>query len=59
MITSFPSSSYSIDFLVARIFENELNNYLKNLPEDQIDEEVITVIEYLEKRISHIKKNLK
>lgn len=57
-VSTYPSVSYSIDFLIAQIFEVELNNYLRSRPIDQLDNEVLVVIEYLEKRVAEIRKRL-
>ena len=46
--------NYSVDYQRKAAFVDELNNCLKTLPLDQVTEEILMVIEYLEKRIKEI-----
>ena len=48
--------NYSIDFVKKAAFVDELNNVLKIMPIEEIDQKILTIIEYLEERIDEIDK---
>lgn len=51
--------NYSVDMLKKSAFQDELTNILELLPEEQVDQETLNVIEYLKRRIKEIDKNTK
>jgi len=51
--------SYSRDMMKKYAFIDELNNYLRILPIEEIDEKKIIIIEYLENKIKEIDKRNK
>jgi hypothetical protein len=52
-------NNYSVDMLKKYAFLDELNNFLKLKPVDQIDKDTQSVIEYLENRVKEIEKKYK
>lgn len=53
------TSNYSVDMIKKASFVDELNNTLRVLPTDKLDEAKTSVIQYLESRIAEIDKRYK
>lgn len=52
-------TNYSVDMIKKASFVDELNNILRVLPSDKLDEAKTAVIQYLESRIAEIDKRYK
>ena len=51
--------SYSINMLLCAAFHHELKSNLETLPVESMDEEIVTVMEYMKKRIIEIDNKYK
>ena len=55
------ASNYSVDFVKKAAFVDELNNVLKVMEAetpDRVDASIVVIMEYLEKRIKEIDKDI-